>query len=66
MLNIIKSKLNIINKQKKQQKHINVNIGYKYFVNVVRDWKDSIYDYNKNNIKLIHVASNYVIKLIKG
>ena len=66
MLNIIKSKLNIINKQKKQQKHINVTIGYKYFVPVVRDWKDSIYAYNKNTIKLIPVASNYVIKLIKG
>jgi hypothetical protein len=66
MLNIIKSKLNIVNKQKKQQKHINVTIGYKYFVPVVRDWKDSIYAYNKNTIKLIPVASNYVIKLIKG
>lgn len=66
MLNIIKSKLNIINIQKKQKKNKNVTIGYKNFVPVVRDWKDSIYVYNKNTIKLIPVASNYVIKLIKG
>ena len=66
MLNIIKSKLNRINKQTNNDKNIYVTIGYKNFVPAVRDWKDSIYTYNKNTIKLIPVASNYVIKLIKG
>jgi len=66
MLNIIKSKLNITNKQKKQKNNKNITISYKNFVPVIRDWKDSIYTYNKNTIKLIPVASNYVIKLIKG
>lgn len=66
MLNIIKSKLNFTYKQKKQKNKKNVTIGYKNFVPTIRDWKDSIYVYNKNTIKLIPVASNYIIKLIKG
>ena len=64
MLNIIKSKLNISYKKRSNNK--NVVIGYKNFVPAIRDWKNSIYVYNKNTLSLIPVASNYIMKLIKG
>ena len=66
MLNIIKSKLNISYSLKKIKKNKNITIGYKNFVPSVRDWKSSIYVYNKNTLALIPLASKYVIKLIKG
>lgn len=65
MLNIIKSKLkNTYNK--KSLNNPNVTIYYKDFVPAVRDWKNSIYLYNKNALNLIPVASRFVIKLVKG
>jgi len=64
MLNIIKSKLNT--SYKKRSNNINVAIGYKNFVPAIRDWKNSIYVYNKNTLSLIPLASNYIMKLIKG
>lgn len=64
MLNIIKSKLNISYK-KKSSINKNVTIGNKNFVPAIRDWKNSIYAYNKNTLSLIPVASSYIIKLIK-
>lgn len=64
MLNIIKSKLNISYKKRSNNK--NVAIGYKNFVPAIRDWKNSIYVYNKNTLSLIPLASNYIMKLIKG
>lgn len=65
MLNIIKSKLNNTYK-KKSLNNENVTIRNKDFVPAVRDWKNSIYVYNKNTLSLIPVASRLVMKLIKG
>ena len=65
MLKIIKSKL----KDKYKKKSLNkedVAIYNKDFVPAVRDWKNSIYVYNKNALSLIPVASRLVNKLIKG
>jgi hypothetical protein len=65
MLNIIKYKL----KNRYKKKSINkesVTIYYKDFIPVVRDWKNSIYSYNKNILTLIPVANKFVIKLIKS
>jgi len=64
MLNIIKSKLNTSYKKRSNNK--NIAIGYKNFVPAIRDWKNSIYVYNKNTLSLIPLASNYIMKLIKG
>jgi len=65
MLNIIKSKLK--NRYKKKSVNAeNVILYPKDFVPAVRDWKNSIYVYNKNALSLIPVASKFVIKLIKG
>ena len=65
MLNIIKSKLKNTYK-KKSLNNLNVVIRNKDFVPAVRDWKNSIYVYNKNALSLIPVASRLVMKLIKG
>ena len=67
MLNIIKSKLNLKNTNKKiSLNKPNIPINNKFFVPTVRDWKNSIYVYNKNALSLIPVASRLVNKLIKG
>lgn len=65
MLNIIKSKLKNTYK-KKTLNNPNIAIYNKDFVPAVRDWKNSIYVYNKNTLSLIPVASRFVIKLVKG
>lgn len=65
MLNIIKSKLKDTYK-KDSLNNANVTIYNKDFVPAVRDWKNSIYVYNKNALSLIPVASRLVNKLIKG
>ena len=65
MLNIIKSKINNTYK-KKALNDENVSFYNKNFVPAVRDWKNSIYVYNKNTLSLIPVASRLVMKLIKG
>ena len=65
MLNIIKSKLKDTYK-KDSLNNANVTIYNKDFVPAVRDWKNSIYAYNKNALSLIPVASRLVMKLIKG
>lgn len=65
MLNIIKSKLKNTHK-KKVLNDENISFYNKDFVPAVRDWKNSIYVYNKNTISLIPVASRLVMKLIKG
>ncbi len=65
MLNIIKSKLKDTYK-KDTLNNANVTIYNKDFVPAVRDWKNSIYVYNKNALSLIPVASRLVNKLIKG
>lgn len=65
MLNIIKSKLKDTYK-KDSLNNANVTIYNKDFVPAVRDWKNSIYAYNKNALSLIPVASRLVNKLIKG
>lgn len=65
MLKIIKSKL----KDKYKKKSLNkeeVAIYNKDFVPAVRDWKNSIYVYNKNALSLIPVAGRLVNSLIKG
>jgi hypothetical protein len=65
MLNILKLKLK--NKYKKKSVNIeNITIYYKDFVPAIRDWKNSIYTYNKNSLTLIPVANRFVIKLIKS
>ena len=65
MLNIIKLKLKKTYK-KNSLNSANVTIHNKDFVPAVRDWKNSIYVYNKNTLSLIPVASNYIMKLLKG
>lgn len=65
MLNIIKSKLKNTYK-KKALNNPSIAIYNKDFVPAVRDWKNSIYVYNKNTLSLIPVASRFVIKLVKG
>ena len=65
MLNIIKSKLKNTYK-KKSLNNKNITIRNKEFVPAVRDWKNSIYVYNKNTLSLIPLASNYIMKLIRG
>ena len=65
MLNIIKLKL------KNKYKNIAINaknrvIHYKEFSPAVRNWKNSIYAYNKNTLSLIPEASKFTINLIKG
>ena len=65
--NIIKSKLNLKNTNKKISfNKPNIPINNKYIVPTVRDWKNSIYVYNKNALSLIPVASRLVMKLING
>lgn len=64
MLNIIKSKIKIIKKSKLKGKNLVLN--YKNYVPAVREWKNSIYAYNKNYLSLIPVASKLVIKLAKS
>ncbi|UKA47929.1 hypothetical protein D8B26_M00330 (mitochondrion) [Coccidioides posadasii str. Silveira] len=65
MLNIIKSKLN--NSYKNLALNTkNITINPKKFGGIVRNWKNSIYVYNKNTLKLIPEASKLTIKLIKG
>lgn len=65
MLNIIKSKIKNIYK-KKTLKDENIIFLNKDYVPAVRDWKNSIYVYNKNTLSLIPVAKRLVMKLIKG
>ena len=65
MLNIIKLKL------KNKYKTLGVNaknriIYYKEFSPSIRNWKNSIYAYNKNILSLIPEASKLTINLIKG
>ena len=69
MLNIIKSKLNNTYK-KKSLNNSNINSTYskynKDLVPAVRNWKSSVYAYNKNTISLIPIKSKFVMKLVKG
>jgi len=65
MLNIIKSKLNNTYK-KKSLNSSNVTKYNKDLVPAVRNWKSSVYTYNKNAISLIPIKSRFVMKLIKG
>ena len=65
MLNIIKSKLNTTFK-KKSLNSPNVTIYNRDVVPAVRNWKSSIYAYNKNAISLIPIKSKFVMKLVKG
>ena len=65
MISIIKSKL----KNKYINKPVNAKEIVKYykdFAPAVRQWKDSIYVYNKNTLSLIPEANRIAIKLIKG
>ena len=65
MLNIIKSKLKNSYK-KKSLNNTSITIRNKDFVPVIRDWRNSIYGYNKNIITLLPVASKLIMRLIKG
>ena len=65
MLNIIKSKLNNTLK-KKSLNSTDVTNYNKDIIPTVRNWKSSIYAYNKNVISLIPIKSKFVMKLIKG
>ena len=65
MLNIIKSKLNTTYK-KKSLNNPNVTIYKKDVIPAVRNWKSSIYAYNKNAMSLIPIKSKFVMKLVKG
>ena len=65
MLNIIKSKLNNTYKKKSLDNN-NVTIYNKDIIPAVRNWKSSVYTYNKNAISLIPIKSKFVMKLIKS
>ena len=65
MLNIIKSKINKVLK-KKSLNNSTITFHNKDFVPAVRDWKNSIYVYNKNTLSLISTASRLGMKLIRG
>jgi Mitochondrial ribosomal protein (VAR1) len=65
MLNIIKSKLNSTYKKKPLDNN-NVTIYNKDIIPAVRNWKNSVYTYNKNAISLIPIKSRFVMKLIKS
>ncbi len=65
MLNIIKSKLNTTYK-KKGLNDSSIAIYNRDIIPAVRNWKSSIYAYNKNAINLIPIKSKYVMKLIKA
>jgi hypothetical protein len=65
MINIIKSKLN--NKYRNNPvKGKEIIKYYKDFSPAVRQWKDSIYLYNKNTLSLIPEANKIAMKLIQG
>lgn len=64
MLNIVKSKIKIIKKNKLKRK--NLILKYKNYVPAVREWKNSVYLYNKNYLSLIPTANRLVIKLAKS
>lgn len=65
MSNILKSKLNKIYK-KKPSGNTNIIKRNKDIIPAVRNWKTSIYTYNKNAISLISINSRFVMKLIKS
>ena len=65
MLNIIKLKL------KNKYKNVGINtkdkiIRFKEFTPAVRNWKNSIYVYNKNTLGLIPEANKLTINLIRN
>ena len=65
MLNIIKLKL----KNTYKKKSLNTTDLTNYnrdLIPAVRNWKSSIYAYNKNAINLIPVKTKFVMKLVKG
>ena len=64
MLNIVKSKIKTL--KKNNLKKSNLILNYKNYVPAVREWKNSIYSYNKNYLSLIPTASKLVIKLVKS
>nr|YP_010944616.1 ribosomal protein S5 [Gymnascella citrina]WMB97493.1 ribosomal protein S5 [Gymnascella citrina] len=68
MLNILKLKLKNSYKNVKVKNNNNNNKTsfLKKFEPSVRNWKNSIYAYNKNTLSLIPEASRLTIKLIKG
>ena len=57
--------LELVKKKKKQFKPYTLN-KLKHFPSSVREWKNSVYLYNKKNLDLLPVTSNYVMKIIKG
>ena len=66
MLNIIKSKLNNTYKKETLKMKPSETIYIRDVIPAVRDWKSSVYAYNKNAINLIPIKSRYAIKLIKA
>nr|YP_010951108.1 ribosomal protein S5 [Trichophyton schoenleinii]WML69504.1 ribosomal protein S5 [Trichophyton schoenleinii] len=65
MLNIIKSKI------KHSYKNLSLNSKHKVlwpnkFIPIVRDWKNSIYTFNKNSLNNIIEANRLINKLIDG
>lgn len=54
--------------KKKKIKHLNKssNGEFKHFPSSVREWNNSIYIYNKNNLNLIPFTTVYVMKIIQS
>nr|QNS38568.1 ribosomal protein S5 [Paracoccidioides sp. 'americana'] len=66
MLNIIKLKLKNINKNTSSVNKKYTDYKSKELVTLLRDWKDSIYTYNKNNLKIIPRLNKISLKLIES
>jgi hypothetical protein len=64
MLKLLKSKLKKINRNSLKNK--NFVKKYKSYVPSVRDWKNSVYTYNKNYLNLMPTANKLTMKIIRS
>jgi len=64
MLNLLKSKLNRV-KPTVIKDNIN-NVVSKHFLPANKEWKNSIYAFNKNTLKLLPTADKVLVRLLRG
>lgn len=59
--------LNLLKRKKIEKEIIKpLTIKFKHFPSSIREWNNSIYVYNKNNLNLIPFTGIYVMKIIKS